>query len=77
MFKKNCIVNGNEFPIDQIEFSLDDLLKKFIKDKDIKIAVAVNNRLIEKSEWKKKKISNGDIIEIVQPFFGGWFEEKW
>ena len=65
---KNCIVNGNEFPIDQIEFSLDDLLKKFIKDKDIKIAVAVNNRLIEKSEWKKKKISNGDVIEIVQPF---------
>ena len=36
MFKKNCIVNGNEFPIDQIEFSLDDLLKKFIKDKETK-----------------------------------------
>ena len=30
--------------------------------------MAVNNRLIEKSEWKKKKISNGDVIEIVQPF---------
>ena len=69
MFKKNCIVS-EIISIDRIEFSLDDLLKIY-KDKDIKIAVAVNNRLIEKSEWKKKKISNGDVIEIVQPFFGG------
>ena len=73
MFKKNCIVNGNEFPIKQIEFYLDDLLKQFIKDKNIQmsVAVAVNSKLIGKSEWKKKKISSGDIIEIVQPFYGG------
>ena len=53
MFKKICIVNGNEFPIDQIEFSLDDLLK-FIKIKILKLLWRLIIELIEKSEWKKK-----------------------
>ena len=46
-------------------------MKKVLNDKKIKVAVAVNNRLVMKSDWKKKKILNGDVIEIVQPFFGG------
>ena len=71
MFKKNCIVNGKEFPIDKMEFHLEELVKKFIKDKKTKVAVAVNNKIIVKSEWRKKRIFNGDIIEIVQPFFEG------
>ena len=71
MFKKICIVNGNEFKIDRMEFHLEDLVKKVLKDKKITVAVAVNNRLVVKSDWKKKKILNGDVIEIVQPFFGG------
>ena len=71
MFKKICIVNGTEFQIDEIEFHLDDLVEKFIKGKNVNVAVAINNRLVVKSEWKKRKIINGDIIEIVQPFFGG------
>ena len=54
-----------------MDYHFDDLVKKFVKDKKVKVAVAVNNQLIVKSEWKKKKIFNGDIIEIVQPFFGG------
>ena len=71
MFKKICIVNGNEFKIDRMEFHLEDLVKKVLKEKKITVAVAVNNRLVTKSDWKKKKILNGDVIEIVQPFFGG------
>ena len=71
MFKNICIVNGNEFEIDKMEFHLEDLLKKILKNKKVRVAVAVNNRLVLKSDWKKKKILNGDIIEIVQPFFGG------
>ena len=71
MFKKICIVNGNELKIDEMDFHLDDLVKKILKDKKIKVAVAVNNILVQKSDWKKKKILNGDVIEIVQPFFGG------
>ena len=71
MSKKVCIVNGHEFKIDRMEFHLEDLVKKILKDKKIKVAVAVNNRLVMKCDWKKKKIFNGDVIEIVQPFFGG------
>ena len=66
MFKKICIVNGNEFKIDRMELHLEDLVKKVLKDKKIKVAVAVNNRLVMKSDWKKKKILNGDVIEIVR-----------
>ena len=44
MFKENCIVNGANFHIIKIDFHLDDLLKKFVKDKKIKVAVAVNNQ---------------------------------
>ena len=33
--------------------------------------VAVNNVLVEKWQWKKRKINFNDKIEIVSPFFGG------
>ena len=77
MSKNTCIVNGNEFQIEKTEFHLEDLVKKIIKDKKIlkdkkiRVAIAVNSRLVMKSDWKKKKILNGDKIEIVQPYFGG------
>ena len=54
MSKNTCIVNGNEFQIEKTEFHLEDLVKKIIKDKKIRVAVAVNSRLVMKSDWKKK-----------------------
>ena len=69
MLKKKCIVNGIEFPMGQVELNLDDLVDRFIQDKNVKkVAVAVNSKLVVKSDWKKRRISSGDIIEIVQPF---------
>ena len=62
MLKKMCIVNGAKFSYNKMDYHLDDLVKKFVKDKKVKVAVAVNNQLIVKSEWKKKKIFNGDIL---------------
>ena len=41
------------------ELNLDDLVEKFIKDKNVKVAVAVNSKLVVKSDWKKKIISSG------------------
>ena len=41
--------------IDKMEFHLEELVKKFIKDKKTKVAVAVNNKIIVKSEWRKKE----------------------
>ena len=42
MSKNTCIVNGNEFQIEKTEFHLEDLVKKIIKDKKIRV-VEVNN----------------------------------
>ena len=37
MSKNTCIVNGNEFQIEKTEFHLEDLVKKIIKDKKIRV----------------------------------------
>ena len=54
MLKKMCIVNGAKFSYNKMDYHLDDLVKKFVKDKKVKVAVAVNNQIIVKSEWKKE-----------------------
>ncbi|MAR64108.1 MAG: thiamine biosynthesis protein ThiS [Rickettsiales bacterium] len=72
MEKNFFTINGKQFQIDtKKENFLDELIKNYLKHKNIKVAVAVNYELIQKSKWKSKKILKGDEIEIVQPFFGG------
>ena len=72
MEKNYFTINGKQFQIDtKKENFLDELIKNYLKHKNIKVAVAVNYKLIQKSKWKSKKILKGDEIEIVQPFFGG------
>ena len=71
--KKNYFtINGTQFLIDaKKENFLEELIKNYLKNKNIKVAVAVNYEMIQRSKWKSKKITKGDKIEIVQPFFGG------
>tara|TARA_Y100000991_G_scaffold171507_1_gene133249 strand:- start:156 stop:374 length:219 start_codon:yes stop_codon:yes gene_type:complete len=71
--KKNYFtINGTQFLIDVTkENSLEELIKNYLKNKNIKVAVAVNYEIIQRTKWKSKKIIKGDKIEIVQPFFGG------
>ena len=72
MEKNYFTINGKQFQIDtKKENFLDELIKNYLKHKNIKVAVAVNYELIQKSKWKSKKILKGDEIEIVHPFFGG------
>ena len=69
MEKNYFTINGKQFQIDtKKENFLDELIKNYLKHKNIKVAVAVNYELIQKSKWKSKKILKGDEIEIVQPF---------
>jgi thiamine biosynthesis protein ThiS len=46
------------------------ILEKYLKQNK-NIAVALNFKLVSKSEWKKIKVNNQDSIEIVSPFPGG------
>ena len=46
------------------------ILEKYLKQNK-NIAVALNFKLVSKSEWKKIKVNNQGSIEIVSPFPGG------
>ena len=73
---KNLKINTllmEEFYCELKEPYLEDLIEIFLNKsslKESKIAVAVNNQMIERYKWKKK-INFQDKIEIVAPFFGG------
>ncbi len=73
MSKKKCFVNGASFTIKNCGIQLEDLITTAIgKNKNqLSLAVAVNNELVQKSNWKNMVIKEGDVIEIVHPFFGG------
>tara|TARA_Y100000590_G_scaffold151743_1_gene174341 strand:+ start:613 stop:819 length:207 start_codon:yes stop_codon:yes gene_type:complete len=67
--KKTLIINGKN------TYVFSETLLKVIKE--IKImakentAIAVNEVVIKKNNWKDYKIKSGDIIEIVHPLKGG------
>ena len=67
--KKKLIINGNNF------FVLSETLSKVLHEINISrsqnLAVAVNEKVIQKINWRNYKIKSGDIIEIVQPLKGG------
>tara|TARA_B100000686_G_C16652103_1_gene896152 strand:- start:6 stop:212 length:207 start_codon:yes stop_codon:yes gene_type:complete len=67
--KKKLIINGEKI------FVLAETLSKVLNEINIikkkNIAVAVNEEVIEKTNWESYKIKSGDIIEIVQPLKGG------
>ena len=50
--------------------TLFNILEKYLKQNK-NIAVALNFKLVSKSEWKKIKVNDQDSIEIVSPFPGG------
>tara|TARA_B100000949_G_C13892446_1_gene289287 strand:- start:37 stop:243 length:207 start_codon:yes stop_codon:yes gene_type:complete len=67
--KKKLIINGeNTFVISE---TLSKVLNEINIIKSQNIAIAVNEEVIAKINWKNYKIKSGDIIEIVQPLKGG------
>ena len=67
--KKKLTINGEN------TFVLSETLSKVLNEINIiksqNIAIAVNEEVIAKINWKNYKIKSGDIIEIVQPLKGG------
>ena len=67
--KKKLIINGKNI------FVFSETLLKVLNELEIakshNLAIAVNEKVVQKINWKKYKIKSGDIIEIVKPLKGG------
>ncbi len=64
-------VNGEKREIDR-EMTLLELLKEMdVTVREVGLAVAVNEEVVPKSEYGKRKVREGDRIEIVQLVGGG------
>ena len=67
--KKKLIINGEN------TFVLSETLSKVLNEINIiksqNMAVAVNEEVVQKINWKNYKIKSGDTIEIVRPLKGG------
>ncbi len=71
MNKVNIKINGviQTFSFKE-SITLFDILEKYLKQNK-NIAVALNFKLVCKSEWKKTMINDQDSVEVVSPFPGG------
>lgn len=62
--------------INKVEITIEDgaMLQDLIRSQEIKsegIAVAVDNRIIKRSEWSATPIEEGAKITIIQATYGG------
>jgi len=64
-------VNGQERVIDR-EITVMELLEIMdVKFREVGLAVAINEEVVPKSEYKTRKVREGDRVEIVQLVGGG------
>ncbi len=64
-------VNGEEKKVDR-ELTIMELLEFMdVKFREVGLAVAVNDEVVPKSEYKIRKVKEGDRVEIVQLVGGG------
>ena len=65
------IVNGEEKEIER-ELTVMELLDLMeIRFREVGLAVAINEEVVPKSEYRTRKVKEGDRIEIVQLVGGG------
>ncbi|WP_457600515.1 sulfur carrier protein ThiS [Hydrogenivirga sp.] len=65
------IVNGEEKEFER-ELTVMELLEESgVKFREVGIAVAINEEVVPKSEYKTRKVKEGDRVEIVQLVGGG------
>ncbi len=68
-------LNGKKVVI-KSNYSLFDLLKKY-KLINKKVAIEYNGTIIQKVNYKKKKLINNDKVEIVHFIGGGEVEKRY
>lgn len=63
-------INGEDILLDVPSITLSDLVEKRNINKN-GTAIAVNNRLIVKSEWDTCRLKDNDNLTIISAAFGG------
>ena len=66
----NVVINGEPHTVKE-DCNLFDVLDKIQVVNRFGIAIAVNNVVVSKTEWKKYIVQNGDDILIINAIFGG------
>ena len=67
--EKKLIINGKNTLV--FSETLSKVLHEINIIKSQNMAVAVNEEVVQKINWKNYKIKSGDTIEIVRPLKGG------
>ena len=72
MQKKAEVVYVNDEPMEYRGESIYELLRSLDIDPERQgVAVAGNSEVIPRSEWKSRRLNNGDRIEVVHAVSGG------
>ncbi|NPA32846.1 MAG: sulfur carrier protein ThiS [Aquificae bacterium] len=65
------VLNGQEREIPR-EMSVMELLDEIgVKFREVGLAVAINDEVVPKSEYERRKVKEGDRVEVVQLVGGG------
>lgn len=67
----NLQINGDERDIEGEQLDLTDLLEALEVEQRRGVAVAVNNRVIPRSQWAEHRLEEGDAVEIIRATQGG------
>ncbi len=66
----DIFINGKKFSFGEAQ-NLWQILEEFPLRQDLGFAVALNTRVIPKSELRETSVKEGDEIEIIQATTGG------
>ncbi|MCP4288971.1 MAG: sulfur carrier protein ThiS [Gammaproteobacteria bacterium] len=64
------VLNDDEISLDQ-GCTVDDLLKQLSIDEVERIAVAVNDTVIRRSDWSNHQLNENDRVLMIAPIQGG------
>jgi len=66
----DIFINGKKFSFDEAQ-NLGQILEEFPLRQELGFAVALNARVIPKSELRETSVKEGDEIEVIQATTGG------
>lgn len=64
-------VNGEQQTFEADEWTVERLLEALEIEQRQGVAVAVNDRVVTRSQWDAETVSDGDDIEIIRAAQGG------